>query len=78
MGQNQKLYLFQLIKSLSITEKGYVKKYRAKNRTNPSYLQLFAAIDKQENYDEDQIKNIFKDESFIKQLSVAKNYCSTI
>ena len=74
MGQNQKLYLFQLIKSLSKTEKGYVKKYCAKNGTNPAYLQLFTAIDNQENYDEEQIKNKFKGESFIKQLSVAKNY----
>ncbi|BDS10137.1 hypothetical protein [Aureispira anguillae] len=74
MEQNQKLYLFQLIKSLSVSEKGYVKKFCAKNGANPSYLKLFDAIDAQENYQEDLIKKKFKNEKFIKQLSVAKNY----
>lgn len=74
MEQNQKLYLFQLIKSLSVSEKGYVKKYCARSGANPSYLQLFDAIDLQETYDEQAIKDKFKSENFIKQLSVAKNY----
>jgi hypothetical protein len=74
MEQNQKLYLYQLIKSLSISEKGYVKKFCAKNGASPSYLKLFDAIDRQESYDEEQLKKKFKKEKFIKQLSVAKNY----
>jgi hypothetical protein len=74
MEQNQKLYLFQLIKSLSISEKGYVKKFCAKNGANPSYLKLLDAIDLQTTYDEESIKKKFKNQKFIKQLSVAKNY----
>lgn len=74
MEQNQKLYLFQLIKSLSVPEKGYVKKFCAKNGANPSYLKLFDAIDLQTTYDEESIKKKFKNQKFIKQLSVAKNY----
>lgn len=74
MEQNQKLYLFQLIKSLSASEKGYVKKFCAKNDTDAAYLRLFDAIEEQEEYDEDLLKKKFKKEQFIKQLSVAKNY----
>ena len=74
MEQNQKLYLFQLIKSLSISEKGYVKKICAKNGANPSYLKLLDAIDSQTTYDEESIKKKFKNQKFIKQLSVAKSY----
>lgn len=74
MEQNQKLYLFQLIKSLSVSEKGYVKKFCTKNGANSSYLRLFDAIDQQNQYDENIIKQKFKNEKFIKQLSVAKNY----
>lgn len=74
MEQNQKLYLFQLIKSLSVSEKGYVKKFCAKDGTDATYLKLFDAIDEQEEYDEDLLKKKFKKEQFIKQLSVAKNY----
>jgi hypothetical protein len=74
MEQNQKLYLFQLIKSLSVSEKGYVKKSCAKNNTNPAYLKLLDAIDLQTTYDEDKIKKKFKNQKFIKQFSVAKNY----
>lgn len=74
MEQNQKLYLFQLIKSLSVSEKGYVKKFCAKNGAKPSYLKLFNAIDAQETYNETAIKKKFKQERFVKQFSVAKNY----
>lgn len=74
MEQNQKLYLFQLIKSLSTSEKGYVKKYCAKSTINTAYIKLFDAIDQQEVYDEKAIKAHFKGEKFIKQFSVAKNY----
>jgi len=74
MATNQKLYLFQLIQSLSSSEKGYVKKYCKRNGTGVTYLKLFDAIDKQEVYDEDAIKKKFRKEKFVKQFSVAKNY----
>ncbi len=74
MEKNQKLYLFQLVKALSVSEKGYVKKYCAKNGASPVYLKLLDAIDNQEVYDEDKLKHKFKKEKFVKQFSVAKNY----
>ncbi|MFK7799164.1 MAG: hypothetical protein AB8E82_17060 [Aureispira sp.] len=63
-----------MIKSLSVSEKGYVKKYCAKNGANPVYLKLLDAIDNQEHYDENKLKQKFKKEKFVKQFSVAKNY----
>lgn len=74
MEQKQKLYLFQLIKSLSSAEKSYVKKYCTKNGTGASYLKLFDAIDKQQEYNEELLKQRFQKEKFVNQLSVAKNY----
>lgn len=74
METNQKLYLFQLIKSLSSSEKGYVKKYCARNGAGAAYLKLFDAVEKQVVYDEEAIKKKFKKEKFVNQFSVAKNY----
>jgi len=74
MEQNQKLYLFQLIKSLSVSEKGYIKRFFAKNSVNTSSLKLLNAIDLQTDYDEESIKKKFKNQKFIKQFSVTKNY----
>lgn len=74
MEKNQKLYLHQLIHSLSTSEKGYIKKYCSKNGTNMAYLDLFDAIDQQEVYNEKDLKVKFKKEKFVKQFSVAKNY----
>ena len=74
MELNQKLYLFQPIKSLSSSEKGYVKKYCTKNEAGAAYLKPLDAIDKQEKYDEDALKKKFRKEKFVNQLSVAKNY----
>ena len=45
-----------------------------KDTDNNQYLKLFDAIDKQENYDEDDIKKKFAKEKFINQIHVAKNY----
>ena len=69
--------LFQLIKSLEQSEKRYFKIFASmhiKDTDNNQYLKLFDAIDKQENYDEDDIKEKFAKEKFIKQIHVAKNY----
>jgi len=68
--------LFQLIKSLSVTEKGYFKKYASLHgdMENKNYLKLFDAIEKQEVYDEDTIKKKFSQEKFIKHLPSEKNY----
>ncbi|MEZ4886340.1 MAG: hypothetical protein R3E32_16510 [Chitinophagales bacterium] len=68
--------LFDLIQSLTRTEKAYFKKFAYKNdnsKDNP-YLQLFDAIDRQQEYDEEKLLKKFRKEKFVKQFSVAKNY----
>lgn len=64
--------LFQLIKSLSKTEKAYVRKFAERHVTGEktNYLQLFDAIDAQETYDESRLKK----ETYVKQLPYLKNY----
>jgi len=68
--------LFDLIKSLSASEKRYFKLYAIaiSGRETASYMKLFNFIDKMNDYDEELIKKKFKNERFIKQLSVLKNY----
>lgn len=68
--------LFDLIQSLTRTEKAYFKKFAYKNdnaKDNP-YLRLFDAIDRQKAYKEEKLLKKFSKEKFVKQFSVAKNY----
>lgn len=68
--------LFDLIKSLTQTEKRYFKisaSVHFKGDDN-KYLLLFDTIDEQESYDEKNIRLKFKGERFLNQLHVAKNY----
>jgi hypothetical protein len=66
--------LFRLIKSLSKNEKGYFKKLFIVGDKTPNFILLFDAIDKQEEYNEDEIVKKFRKEKFVKQLSVTKHY----
>ena len=68
--------LFRLIKSLTKSEKGYFKKFAAKNTagSKQNYLVLFDAIDDMETYDEDLLRKKLKNEQFLKQLAVYKVY----
>jgi hypothetical protein len=66
--------LFELIKSLNKSEKRYFKLYASLQQGSKNYLKLFNEIDRQEEYDEPQIKEKFKNEKFIKQLTFTKNY----
>ncbi|MDQ3020948.1 MAG: hypothetical protein M3R36_10310 [Bacteroidota bacterium] len=67
--------LFKLIKSLTKGEKGYFLKHGGKDQGDDlKYLKLFNKIDLQNEYDEMQIIKEFKDETFVKQLHVTKNY----
>lgn len=68
--------LFDLIQSLTRTEKAYFKKfaYKKDNAKDNPYLQLFDAIDRQKEYDEEKLLKKFRKEKFVKQFSVAKNY----
>jgi len=69
--------LFQLIKSLDQSEKRYFKIFATmhiKSSDENKYIMLFDAIDKQSEYDEAEIRKKFKNEKFLNQLHVAKNY----
>ncbi|MEO8666078.1 MAG: hypothetical protein ABI462_11345, partial [Ignavibacteria bacterium] len=69
--------LFQLIKSLDQSEKRYFKVFATmhiKGSDNNKYVKLFDAIERQDEYDENEIRNHFKKEKFLNQLHVAKNY----
>ena len=67
--------LFNLIKSLTKSEKRYFKVIASKKKEEGSnYLQLFNAIDKQEVYCEEQIVQRFSKSTFIKHLPSEKNY----
>ncbi len=72
--------LFQLIKSLNKTEKGYFKKYASTHIIGEknNYMKLFEAIDKQKVYNETAIKKTFARETFIKHLPSEKNYLSDL
>ena len=68
--------LFQLIKSLSKSEKRFFKIYSERHvigeRNN--YVRLFDALDRQKKYNEQAILKKFANEKFIRRLAVAKAY----
>ncbi len=66
--------LFDLIKSLTGSEKRYLKLNASKQKGNKNYLKLFDAIDSQKHFDENELKQRFKNEKFILNLTVTKNY----
>ena len=67
--------LFRLIKGMSKTEKGYFRRHALSHgKTESNYLKLFDAIGEQPQYAEQEIKNKFKGQLFVRQFSVTKNY----
>ena len=66
--------LFVLIDSLSKSEKRYFRLFCTRETSGSNYLKLFDAIERQSHYDERAIKELFKNETFSKQLHVTKNY----
>lgn len=66
--------LFDLIKSLTKTEKRFIKLTAQFHQGDKSYLKLFNAIESQKEYDESVLLKQFKNEQFIKQIGVVKNY----
>src|SRR5215207_9441723 len=70
--------LFLLIKSLSKSEKRYFKLFVANGKSDANYLQLFEAMDRQEQFDEEAIRKKFKGKAFASQLHVAKIYLSEL
>lgn len=66
--------LFRLIKSLTRSEKRYVKLFASLYGGQKKYLALFDAIDAQSTYDEGALRERFKNERFTAQLTAAKRY----
>ena len=78
MPKTPSLKLFNLIKSLSGSEKRYFKLHATGNRTDKSskYLLLFDAIDTQNNFDDEILKKIvYKNEPITsRKYSELKSY----
>ena len=66
--------LYDLIRSLSGSEKRYFKLNAAKQKGNKNYIKLFDAVDSKKVFNEDELKKRFRNENFIKNLTVTKNY----
>lgn len=66
--------LFELIQSLSKSEKRFFKLSSSLQSGDKNYLKIFDVIDKQTAYDEDALKGMFKGETFIKHLPSEKNH----
>lgn len=68
--------LYQLIHSLTRTEKGYVKKYCSRHVLGEGndYVRLFDAVEALESPDETALKRSLKGSSMLKRLPSVKNY----
>lgn len=66
--------LYDLIKSLTKSEKRFFKLHSALQAGDKNYLRLFDAIDKMGEYNEDEIKSQFNGEKFIRHLPSEKNH----
>ncbi len=67
---------YELIQSLDKAEKIHFKRYisHESGKGDTVYLKLFSELDKMANYDEGKLKRKFKEEKFVKHLSVSLNY----
>lgn len=66
--------LFKLIKSLTKSEKRFFKLSSSLQSGEKNYLKIFDFIESQELYDEMELKNAFKKETFVKHLPSEKNH----
>ncbi|NVK64514.1 MAG: hypothetical protein HWE22_07990 [Flavobacteriales bacterium] len=66
--------LFDLIQSMSKSEKRYFKLMSSRHTIGGenNYVRLFDYLDKQEEYDEDELFKHFKKEAFINRFSITK------
>ena len=73
-SSNKSHYIFELIKSMTQTEKRYFKMFVSVfEQKNKTYLKLYNAIDKQKEYDEKALKKKLANERFINHFAVVKN-----
>lgn len=70
----KELALFDLIHSLTASERRYFHLQMLSNRKNSNLLRLFEVMSNQKKYDEDQINETFKGEKFLSQLHVTRNH----
>jgi len=66
--------LFELIKSLTKSEKRFFKLHSALQSGEKNYIRLFDLMDKMPEYSEDEVKKTFKGEKFIRHLPSEKNH----
>lgn len=66
--------LFDLIKSLTKSEKRFFKLQSTLQGGEKNYIKIFDCIDGMDSYDEDSLKAEFKEERFIKHLPSEKNH----
>jgi len=66
--------LFSLIKSLTKSEKRFFKLNSALQAGDKNYLKIFDFIEAQHKYDEEDLKDEFKNETFIQHLPSEKNH----
>lgn len=66
--------LYKLIKSLTKSEKRFFKLSSALQSGEKNYLKIFDFIEKQPDYNEDELKDFFQNETFVKHLPSEKNH----
>lgn len=66
--------LFKLVRSLTKSEKRFFKLSSSLQSGEKNYLKIFDFIEKQEVYDEDELKKAFEKETFVKHLPSEKNH----
>lgn len=66
--------LFKLIKSLTKSEKRFFKLSSSLQSGEKNYLKIFDFIEGQNDYNEKELKEAFKNETFIKHLPSEKNH----
>jgi len=66
--------LFDLIKSLTKSEKRFFKLHSALQAGDKNYLRIFDAVDKQRTYDEEALKRQFAKEQFVRHFPSEKNH----
>jgi hypothetical protein len=66
--------LFKLIKSLTKSEKRFFKLSSSLQAGEKNYLKIFDFIEGQNEYNEKELKDAFKNETFIKHLPSEKNH----
>ena len=66
--------LFDLIKSLTKSEKRFFKLSSSLQSGEKNYLKIFDYIEKQKKYDEEELKNNFSKTTFIRHLPSEKNH----